>query len=203
LWTEWCRLSARRLARRGRARYPVPDPALAKFGHPTRGPHKASPWQGSPQRKEEEEKTRNPSTQIVASTQSFCLFVLVRLVATFMAEAEENTTPAVIISAFRIDLDHLILSVIQPISIKSCHILLVQRPSRTSQGTQRTTPHHRHKSDSSRFQRGPHNLAEKRTRFKSAPSSSMASYYPQRTRLTHATPLGRYPCMHARHLSRQ
>ena len=29
----WCSLSARRLARRGRARYPIPDPAPAIFGH--------------------------------------------------------------------------------------------------------------------------------------------------------------------------
>lgn len=184
-------------ARQG-TRYPIPDPALAKLGHLS-----PNTWLIKQvvcgMRKEGEKKNHKAMHASLGRAPSFVFFFSSSLLACYHFRRGSGEKYPGLISAFRLALDHLILSVIQPILMKSCHILLVQRLGHLTRTHCALHPYHRYRSDASRFRRGLHNLAKKRTRFK----SMKVLIYPQRTRLTHATPQGKYPCTHARHLSRR
>ena len=128
---------------------------------------------------------------IVASTHSF-VSLSSSTRSPFTAEAEQNTPG--LISAFRFDLDHLILSVIRPISIKSCHKYIIGQVTAAPPRTH-CVPHPITETDQTRRGSSVGSTTSRRNgRVRSVkPPGQWHPIYPQRTRLTHATPPWKIP----------
>lgn len=171
--SEWSKLSARRLARQGRARsiqFPIQHSPNSDTSLPTRGSHNPSPWhpkvrQGcSPQRTKQDESVwkkahKKPSIAHI-------LFVsLSSSSARVTAEAEEpnpGLIPAISLSRRPSNL----IGYPTP-SHEFIPYIIGPAAEPPDKHTLRITPYRRYRSDASRLRRGLHGLAEKRMRIRS------------------------------------